>query len=73
MFERLFPDFLLFYRKLPGFSRFSKVLFFLGVTFLRTLDMKKYETRGKLLGILANKTNKSNYTTSLSGKFYSKI
>ena len=35
--------------------------------------MKKYETRGKLLGIIANKTNKNNYTTSLSGKFYSKI
>ena len=73
MFQRLLTGFL-FYRKFPEFPRmslmFSKVLFFLGVPFLRTLEIKKYETRGKLSGILANKTNKSNYTISLSGKFY---
>ena len=73
MFDRLFPGFLI-YRKFLEFPRmsliFSKVPFFLGVSFLRTLEMKKYETQGKLSEILANKTNKSNYTISLSGKFY---
>ena len=58
---------------IKGINNLGTMIFDVGVPFRRTLDMKKYETRGKLSGILANKINKSNYIISLSSKFYSKI